>query len=111
MPDSPLQRRRFPRYPTDLPATLYLESGVVQVRVKNISRGGCLISPSLPGQSPPHIKISFQLEAGEPPVNCKGEVVYTIADRGSGVVFTEISEHNMDRISDFFAGQPAAEFP
>lgn len=109
MPDSPPQRRRFPRYPTDLPATLYLESGVVQARVKNISRGGCLISPSLPGLSSPQVKISFQLQEGEPPVNCKGEVVYTIADRGSGVVFTEISEHNMDRISAFFAGQPAAE--
>ncbi len=109
MPDPPPQRRRFPRYQADLPATLYLESGVMQVRVKNLSRGGFFVSPPLLGLQSPQVKVSFQLEEGEPPINCKGEVLYTIADRGSGIVFTEISGHNLDRITASFERQEAAE--
>ena len=52
-----------------------------------------------------------------PSVNCKGEIVYSVRDRGTGVAFTEISIYNQDRITEFFekrqapgqvAGQPAA---
>jgi len=81
----------------------------MQVHVKNLSRGGCFVFPPLLGLQSPQVKISFQLEEGEPPINCRGEVLYTIADRGSGVVFTEISGHNLDRITASFERQEAAE--
>ncbi len=102
MPDPVTPTRRFPRYQADLPATVYLDTGVAQVRLINISRGGVLIFPPLPSQQPPPIRISIELDDGRPPINCKGEIIYTINDRGTGVAFTEISVYNRDRITAYF---------
>ena len=109
MPDDGVQRRRFPRYPSDLAVTVYVDMKVVQTRIPQISRGGCLIFPPLPPHNSAEIKLSFSLEDGLPPVNCKGEIVYTVNARGSGVAFTEISLYNQERITAFFAKPPAAE--
>ena len=111
MPDEGIQRRRHPRYPSDLAVTVYLDSGIVQTRIPQISRGGCLIFPPLHPHQSPEIKLSFGLEDGLPSVNCKGEIVYTVNDRGSGVAFTEISVYNQDRITAFFTKEPSAEKP
>jgi len=46
-----------------------------------------------------------------PSINCKGEIVYSISDRGTGVAFTEISLYNQDRITQFFEKQLAAQRP
>lgn len=117
MADEGIQRRRFPRYPANLDVTVYLDSGATQTHMPQISRGGCLIFPPLPPHQSPAIKLSFQLGDGLPSVNCKGEIVYSVRDRGTGVAFTEISIYNQDRITEFFekpqaagqaAGQPAA---
>jgi PilZ domain len=105
MPDEGIQRRRYPRYPTSLDATVYTASGALQAHIAQISRGGCLIFPPLPSQRAPHIKLSFCLGGDTPHINCKAEIVYTIMDRGSGVAFTEISEFNRDLITDFFENQ------
>ncbi len=102
MPGEPLQRRRFPRYRAKLAVTLYLGSRIAQGSIVNISRGGCLIFPPLAEEPSAGIKISFSLNDGEPPINCKGEIVYTIQDRGTGVGFTEISVYNQDRITAHF---------
>jgi PilZ domain len=109
MPDEGIQRRRFPRYPTSLDATVYLSSGALEAHIAQISRGGCLIFPPLPAQSSPAIKLSFQLGGDMPTINCKAEIVYSIIDRGSGIAFTEISEFNRDLIRDYFEKEPAAE--
>jgi len=45
------------------------------------------------------------------PINCKGEVVYSINDRGTGVAFTEISLYNQERITEFFEKQETTEKP
>jgi hypothetical protein len=103
------QRRRYPRYFTDLEVTVYVGTKAVPARITQVSRGGCLIFPPLPAQQSAEVKISFRLTGNSDPVNCKGEIVYSINDRGTGVAFTEISLYNQDRISDFFAKQPAAE--
>lgn len=107
-----IEKRRFPRYSCDLRVTVYTDSGVVQSRISQLSRGGCLIFPLLPASKSPEVKISFGLVEGDPPINCKGEVVYSIRDRGTGVAFTEISIYNQDRITEHFektqpAGRPA----
>jgi hypothetical protein len=81
----------------------------IPARINQVSRGGCLIFPPLPAQQSPEIKLSFRLGDDQGPVNCKGEIVYSINDRGTGVAFSEISLYNQDRISEFFAQQPAAE--
>ena len=108
MPDPTLQRRRFPRYRADVPATLYLATGVVEGRVVNVSRGGCLFFPALPSEDSPAVKLSLQLDDGLPCLNCKGEIVYSIRDRGTGIAFREISEYNLDRITAFFEKKLAA---
>lgn len=111
MSGEPLQRRRYPRYETDLSVTLYLGSKLAQGKIVNISRGGCLIFPPLSTTPSPGVKISFSLGDGEPPINCKGEIVYTIQDRGTGVAFTEISIYNQDRITAYFDKQAAERKP
>lgn len=111
MPDEGIQRRRYPRYPTSLEATVYLAAGAMEAHIVQISRGGCLIFPPLPSQTSPAIKLSFQLAGDMPSINCKAEIVYSILDRGSGIAFTEISEFNRDLIRDFFEAKTATKDP
>lgn len=109
MADEGIQRRRYPRYPARVEATVYLASGALQAHIAQVSRGGCLIFPPLPTQPSPGIKLSFQLSEDLPSVNCKAEIVYSVVDRGTGIAFTEISEFNRDMITEFFEKQPTAE--
>jgi hypothetical protein len=111
MANEGVQRRRFPRYPANIEVTVYLDSGAIQTRMPQISRGGCLIFPPLPPHQSPAIKLSFHLGDGLAPINCKGEVVYSINDRGTGVAFTEISLYNQERITEFFEKQETTEKP
>lgn len=108
MPDQGIQRRRYPRYPTSLEATVYLPAGALQAHISQISRGGCLIFPPLPSQPSPGIKLSFRLAEDVPYINCKAEIAYSVVDRGTGVAFTEISEFNQDLITEYFEKQLAA---
>lgn len=105
MPQVSAQKRRHPRYATDLEVTVYLASGATQTRIKQISRGGCLVFPPLPPQTSSAIKISFRFSEDLPYINCKAEVAYSIMDKGSGIAFTEISEYNQDLISKHFEKQ------
>jgi hypothetical protein len=107
MGEAGVEKRRFPRYACDLRVTVYMDTGVAQTRIAQISRGGCLIFPALPSYKTPEVKVSFALKEGDPPINCKGEIVYNIKDRGTGVAFTEISMYNQERITEFFQSQPA----
>lgn len=109
MADEGIQRRRYPRYPASLDATVYLESGAIQAHIAQISRGGCLIFPPLPKQPSPGIKMSFQLAKDLPSINCRAEIVYSVVDRGTGISFSEISQFNQEMIAEFFEKQPAAE--
>jgi len=109
MADQSSQRRRFPRYRAGLEAIIYLGSKTTQTRIVEISRGGCLVFPPLLPQPSPELKLSFRLGEDVPPVNCKGEIVYSISDKGTGIAFTEISLYNQDRITEFFEKQLAAE--
>ncbi len=102
------QRRRFPRYRTDLAVTVYLATGATVARISQISRGGCLIFPPLPAKVNPAVKLSFRMAEDLPFVNCKGEIVYSVMDRGTGVAFTEISQFNQDLITEYFEKQVAA---
>ncbi len=101
-------RRRHPRYAAEVDAIIYLSPTPLQVRIVSLSRGGCLIFPPLPPIPDSSLRISFRLSPDEPYINCKGEAVYTIADRGTGVAFTEISLYNQDRITEFFEKQLGA---
>ena len=105
------QRRRFPRYRIDLEVTVYVGTKAVPARITQVSRGGCLIHPPLPAQPTSAVKLSFRLSEDLGPINCIGEIVYNISDVGTGIAFTEISIHNQDLITDFFAQRAAAGQP
>jgi hypothetical protein len=109
MPEGSAQRRRYPRYITDLEVTVYTASGAIQTRIKQLSRGGCLIFPPLPAEASSSLKISFRVSQDLPFVNCKGEVAYSIMDKGTGVAFTEISIFNQELITQQFEKQTPAE--
>lgn len=104
-----VDQRKFPRYFTDTEIIVYQAIGTVTGRIMQISRGGCLVFPPLPSASNPSIKMSFRLADVLPFINCKGEIVYSVRDRGTGIVFREISEYYRDLITEFFEKRLAAE--
>ena len=81
----------------------------VQASITQISRGGCLIYPPLPSRTSTEIRLSFRLAKDLPYINCKGEIIYSINDRGTGVAFREISIFNQDLITDYFEKRRPAE--
>ncbi len=105
------QRRRFPRYRSNLEVTVYVGTKAIPARIAQLSRGGCLVNPPLPAQPTSAVKLSFRLSEDLGPINCIGEIVYNISDVGTGIAFTEISIHNQDLITDYFAKQPAVGQP
>ena len=109
MGDEVFGKRKFPRYRCNVAVIIYQGGAAGQGRITNISRGGCLIYPPLVSQEDPELRLSFRLSDDLPYINCKGEIVYTITDRGTGVRFSEISVHNQDFITDYFERQCGAE--
>lgn len=108
MDDHSASRRRYARYNSDLEVTIQQEGAAFGGRITQISRGGCLIYPALPTELAPHVKVSFHLSDQLPPINCHGEIVYNIADKGTGVALTEISEFQQDLITQHFEAHQAA---
>ena len=101
------QKRRFRRYPADLETIVYQGGGTAQGRIMQISRGGCLLKmPPPAGAQGTVMRLSFRLCVGLPNINCKGEAVYYVADRGAGVAFIEISAYYQDLITSHFEKQP-----
>jgi len=103
-----IEKRRHPRYHTDVEIIIYQGQETLQGRVRQISRGGCLIYPPLPPLPSQPLRLSFRLKEDAAYINCKGEVVYTFADKGTGIAFTEISIYNQDLITEHFENQTSA---
>ncbi len=103
------QKRRHPRYSADLEVIIYRQADAIRAHIAQISRGGCLIFPPLSDPAASQLKMSFRLAEELPYINCKGEVAYSITDRGTGVAFTEISQFNQDLITDYFERRLTAE--
>ena len=109
MEEPPVQRRRHPRYLADLEVIIYRQEDAIRAHIAQISRGGCLIFPPLPDPAASQLKISFRLAEDFPYINCKGEVAYSINDKVTGVVFTEISQYNQELITHYFERRLTAE--
>lgn len=109
MSDESNGKRRFPRYHVDFPVAVYMDTGEIRSRIVQVSRGGCLVFPTLPTPESPSLKISFRLSQDLPFVNCRGELVYSIKDKGTGVAFTEISSYNQDLITNYCEKQASKE--
>ena len=101
------QKRRFRRYSAALEVIVYQHGGTAQGQIVQISRGGCLLKMPPPAVAQGlEMRLTFGLCADLPSINCKGETVYYVADRGAGVAFTEISAYNQDLITSHFEKQP-----
>lgn len=109
MADPGASQRRYPRYHTDVDIIIYQGQSSIRGRIKQISRGGCLLFPPLPPLSNQPLRISFRLSENAAYINCKGEVVYRFEDKGTGIAFTEISIYNQDLITGHFEKQLAAQ--
>jgi len=107
MAEEQAQNRKFRRYPADLEVILYQGGETAQGQIMQISPGGCLLEgPTWAAAQGREMRLSFQLSGDLPSINCKGETVYQIADRGIGVRFTEISAYAQDLITSHFETQP-----
>lgn len=111
MAEDSAHARRFPRYRTGLDVSIYQGSKALQSRITQISRGGCLIFPSLPAMESPEIRLSFRLADESPPINCIGQIAYSIRDKGTGVSFSQISTYNQDLITTHFEKPLATKKP
>ncbi len=108
-PTQPTPVRRYPRYRTSTIIIVYHGSDSRECNILQISRGGCLVVPTLPFQQSSEVRLSFRLSDDLPAINCKGEIVYGIRDKGTGIAFTEISVYNQDLITSHFESQVAGD--
>jgi hypothetical protein len=106
MGEEPRNERRYPRHSVNLDATVYVRLFSIPARITNLSQGGCLIYPPLGSALSTEVKLLFRLPDGSR-IACKGEIVYEVFDRGTGVAFTEISQYNQEQIAEFFERQHA----
>jgi hypothetical protein len=90
------------RYGTDIEVEILLEAETYRRRIKQISRGGCLALPALPPDLNPHVLVSFRLSESQPPIICRGEIIYSFDVVGTGILFSGISDHISDLITEYF---------
>jgi hypothetical protein len=107
MEEESSEKRKFRRYPAALEVIVYQGGGTALGQIVQISRGGCLLKMPPPAVAQGlEMRLTFSLCADLPRINCKGEAIYYIADRGTGVAFKEISVHYQDLITSHFEKQP-----
>ncbi|SRR6266700_5921832 len=103
------KHRRYARYDADLEVKVQQDDGAFGGRIIQISQGGCLIYPALPIELAPQVEVSFHLSDDFPSINCHGEIIYNIAEKGTGVALTGISESQQDLITQYFEARLAAQ--
>jgi hypothetical protein len=106
VPTEQHRRRKFPRYNVNIVLIVYLNSETIKSKITNLCRVGCLVYPPLPALPSSELKLSFLLPDGSSRINCKGKMIYSIVNRGTGIAFTEISLYHQERIAEFFKKQP-----
>ncbi len=74
-------RRRFPRYTIDLPATVVIGGKRVACRLANVSSGGALIS------APPEVRLGAQVELDIPGTGVVLASVVRVTETHVGLMF------------------------
>ena len=109
MDDRSATHRRYARYDANLEVTVHQDDRAFGGRIIQISRGGCLIYPAFAMELKPQVEVSFHLSGDFPSINCDGEIIYNIAEKGTGVALTGISESQQDLITQYFEARLAAQ--
>lgn len=68
---------------------------------RDISVGGMFVSTKNPLPSPSDVTVKFRLRTGEPMLECRGKVVYSIKGMGMGVQFENLSESAKEALEKF----------
>ena len=98
------QKRRYPRYEADIPVSIITSDGrETRRKITQISRAGCLVSPSLPNLSADDVDLSFRLDETLNAISTKGEIIYEIYDKGIGIAFRGMPKSASSVIEEFFS--------
>ncbi len=105
LPDKQTGARRYPRYKTNIPATLTTDQGEFQINIIQISRAGCLVFPSILQFNDPTVNLTFHLDEESHTFRTAGRIIYTIHNRASGIAFSGLSETEWGTIDRFFSAR------
>ena len=68
---------------------------------RDISTGGMFATAKNPFPSDSTVSVSFRLAAGDPPISCRGKIVYSIQGMGMGITFEDLSEEARQALQKF----------
>lgn len=96
-----IDRRQYRR--AKLVAHVRCESlGLDDVLVtRDVSIGGVFIQTKKPLPRDSEVTLSFRLQPSQPPIQCRGKVVYSGKDVGMGIQFFDINEESRESIRKF----------
>ncbi len=98
------EKRRYPRYEADIPVSIITSDGrETRRKITQISRAGCLVSPSIPNLSADDVDLSFRLDETLNAISTKGDVIYAIYDKGIGIAFRGMPKSASSVIEEFFS--------
>jgi len=92
--------RKHPRFKCHNSVELHTSNGTsFWATISDLSLGGCYVEMAIP--LPPGTKLKMGIWIGETKAWAEGEVAYSTAGLGTGVMFNKISEPDLDRIRQF----------
>ncbi len=103
------ERRKSPRYPVDLSATVEVAGQSHPGRVRDLCRDALFVEVSEPWSIGTQVRVTAALPGGEGPVDMAGRVVRQAApgeeSPGVAVLFDDLSPSTATRIDLFLATQ------
>lgn len=68
---------------------------------RDVSIGGMFVRAKNPYPADSEVAVSFLLRAGDPPISCRGKVVYSIQGMGMGIMFVDLSQDVREALQKF----------
>ena len=94
------EQRKYPRFKCHNSVELHTQGGAsFWATIADLSVGGCYVEMAIP--LPPGTKLKVGIWIGETKCRADGEVVYSTAGLGTGVMFNRISEPDLECIRQF----------
>lgn len=94
------EKRKHPRFKCHNSVELRTQDGAsFWATISDLSVGGCYVEMAIP--LPPATKLKVGIWIGETKCSAEGEVAYSTAGLGTGVMFNRISEPDLGRIRQF----------
>ncbi len=99
-----LERRRYPRYPVQVPIELRIEDcdTLLTTQTTDISRNGCYICLANPLPIALWVRATLWLDAI--PIHIEGRIVTRHPDFGNGIMFLKIRERDEQALAAYLQG-------